>query len=443
MRVIIFAFLVTIVRARILESSEARAERSEDGFEVKAKERYNLLRNERNADGTMKFLEQLHNMEKEISNELTLSLEQNAELLNEMKNYVEIKKDHIQPLGDTIEEINHNSKVDTALFQGDMILTKEQVEEMMEGIEENKSNRIKRQAYRDKSYPKTLWSNGVYYSFYSNATLAAKRVFKKAAETWQRETCINFFESNTAPDRILVINEDGCWSNVGRVGGVQALSLGGGCESVGTAAHEIGHALGFFHTQSRHDRDDFITLLTKNFLVILRETNNINSYKRKDMDGWLSQFTKESKRFNYNYNLTYDYGSVMHYGATGVSKNGEPVMIPRDMKYIQTLGSPIISFYDKLMMNLHYKCLSMNAPPGSKIEVVLDGYPTGFAIDGCEYAGVEIKTGSDKRHTGYRFCAPENVGTSLVSTHNIVPVITYSNRARDATTVLRYRISRR
>ncbi|KAE9411732.1 hypothetical protein Angca_006331, partial [Angiostrongylus cantonensis] len=83
-------------------------------------------------------------------------------------NYVEIKKDHIQPVGDTIEEINHNSKVDAALFQGDMILTKEQVEEMMEGIEENKSNRIKRQAYRDRSYPKTLWSNGLCYSFYSN-----------------------------------------------------------------------------------------------------------------------------------------------------------------------------------------------------------------------------------------------------------------------------------
>ncbi|KAE9417732.1 hypothetical protein Angca_010301, partial [Angiostrongylus cantonensis] len=293
-------------------------------------------------------------------------------------------KDHIQPVGDTIEEINHNSKVDAALFQGDMILTKEQVEEMMEGIEENKSNRIKRQAYRDRSYPKTLWSNGLCYSFYSNATLAARRVFKKAAETWQSETCINFFESNTAPDKILLIKEDGYWSNVGRVGGVQSLSLGSGCESVGTPAHEIGHALGFFHTQSRHDRDDFITLLTKNFLVILRETNNIDSYEHKDMilGRLVARFTKQSQRFNYNYNLTYDYGSVMHYGTTGVSKNKQPVMVPRDMRYIQTLGSPIISFYDKLMMNLHYKCLD-KCPTRSSATCQNGGFPHPRSCSNC------------------------------------------------------------
>uniref|UniRef100_A0A0K0DFA4 Metalloendopeptidase n=1 Tax=Angiostrongylus cantonensis TaxID=6313 RepID=A0A0K0DFA4_ANGCA len=323
MRVILLSLLVSTVTAGIIDGSEKGFGRftNEKTFEEIPNEGYNLLRNQRNAVDTMRLLEQLHDMEGEINGELSLSDERNAELLNEMKDYVEIKKDHIEPKGDTIEEVNHKCNVDTALFQGDMLLTKEQAEEVIDDIKWNEGNRKKRQAYRDKYYPKTLWSNGVYYSFYANSTQQARSVFRKAAAAWQSETCIDFSESNTglviteiidtldftisimkkfqAPDRIVLIKEVGCWSMVGRVGGVQSLSLGSGCESVGTAAHEIGHALGFFHTQSRHDRDSFITLYTQNF-----------------MDGWLSQFTKQSQSSNYNYNLTYDYGSVMHYGAT-------------------------------------------------------------------------------------------------------------------------------
>ncbi|KAJ1353329.1 hypothetical protein KIN20_009935, partial [Parelaphostrongylus tenuis] len=41
-------------------------------------------------------------------------------------------------------------------------------------------------------------------------------------------------------------------------------------------------------------------------------------------------------------------------------------------------------------------------PPGSKIEVVFVNYTENLSLDGCAYAGVEIKTSADKRHTGYR-----------------------------------------
>lgn len=44
----------------------------------------------------------------------------------------------------------------------------------------------------------------------------------------------------------------------------QTLSIGRFCDEISTVEHEILHALGFFHEQSRYDRDDFVTILFKN-----------------------------------------------------------------------------------------------------------------------------------------------------------------------------------
>jgi len=51
---------------------------------------------------------------------------------------------------------------------------------------------------------------------------------------------------------------------VGRIGGKQELSIGNGCEYSDTIKHELMHALGFFHEQSRTDRDDHVIIYPDN-----------------------------------------------------------------------------------------------------------------------------------------------------------------------------------
>lgn len=58
-----------------------------------------------------------------------------------------------------------------------------------------------------------------------------------------------------------------CFSPVGRQyasPGAQELSIGIGCNHKGIIMHELLHALGFWHEQSRSDRDDFLEVLWEN-----------------------------------------------------------------------------------------------------------------------------------------------------------------------------------
>ncbi|KAK6725992.1 hypothetical protein RB195_004362 [Necator americanus] len=408
-----------------------------DDFGQRIKKVFGKIKTALNTTTLQRVHEKFKKFGEKLKAKLTLSPEQKARLQELLKKIVPIKKDHVQKDGDSIEEINTKKKIGEFLFQSDIVLTEEQANEIVDV--DNSGNRTKRQAFRDGNYPRTIWSTGVNFFFDPSAGPDIQRIFKKGAALWQKDTCIDFRMDNRAPNRIRVFREDGCWSFVGNLNRQQDLSLGKGCETVAIAAHEIGHALGFFHTQSRHDRDDFIVFNPQNVKVILDP-------------------------------------------LPSSSVNGGITMMPRDPRYTETLGSPFISFYELLMLNAHYRCLErcdkatsakcmmggfphprdcsrcvcpsgyggrlcnerppgcggtleakpqyqvlldevgdtkagkqaredmttctywIKAPVGSRIEVKIADLSRGLAVDGCSYWGVEIKTHADQRLTGYRGC---------------------------------------
>ncbi|PIO58047.1 hypothetical protein TELCIR_20527 [Teladorsagia circumcincta] len=78
----------------------------------------------------------------------------------------------------------------------------------------------------------------------------------------------------------------------------------------------------------------------------------------------------------------------------------------------------------------------IKAPNNTKIEVEIENFPDGVAVDGCIYAGVEIKTKQDQRLTGYRFCSRDDIGIVLTSDVHTVPVLTYMRRRRNITDIV-------
>ncbi|UJR07027.1 hypothetical protein I4U23_011315 [Adineta vaga] len=202
-------------------------------------------------------------------------------------------------------------------------------------------------ALRGASVP---WTNGIVPYIISPGYASTEESFIIATmQKMERLIAVNNykciqFRPKTASDiyYITIVNGIGCSSYVGQNTGVNMVRTvtlqHPGCIDEGRIMHELLHALGFYHEQSRPDRDNYVSI---NYA-------NIQS-------GTESNFDKYSNAVVDTQNTPYDYKSVMHYETDAFSKNGLPT--------IQTLVANIsigqrdnMSTIDIEEVRLFYNC---------------------------------------------------------------------------------------
>ncbi|KAM4602972.1 low choriolytic enzyme-like [Polymixia lowei] len=157
------------------------------------------------------------------------------------------------------------------------------------------------------------WTDGnVYIPYYiaDHYSSREKALITRGLESFSSVSCIRFRPYGHGDQEwISIESRSGCYSYVGRQGGGQVVSLSRqGCLYHSTVQHELLHALGFNHEQTRSDRDNHIRVYWENII-------NDMKYNFNKID-------------TLNQGTPYDYNSVMQYERYAFSKNNRPTMVP-------------------------------------------------------------------------------------------------------------------
>lgn len=219
-----------------------------------------------------------------------------------------------------IFDINEEAGLD--LVEGDIVLDEKQTR-----------NSIIGEQYR--------WPKTVPYYMEDDLEINAKGVILKAFEQYRLKTCIDFAPWSGEENYISIFKGSGCFSSVGnRHVGKQRLSIGSNCDRIATIEHEFLHALGFWHEQSRSDRDDYVQIMWDR--ISEGKEHNFNTY---------DDTTSSSL------GVPYDYGSMMHYSKNAFRNGTEPTIVTKIPAFSDVIGQRMeFSDSDLLKLSRLYNC---------------------------------------------------------------------------------------
>lgn len=172
--------------------------------------------------------------------------------------------------------------------------------------------------------PPARWPGGVvYYEFDANVSAYNRAQMESAMDQWRYcGAQVRFVPRPSGVNNFVHIRSGTTnTSFVGMVGGAQALNIVS-WSSRYILVHELCHALGFWHEQSRWDRDANVTIHWSN--IQANSSHNFSMYSSTD---WLTTATP------------YDFNSVMHYHKCAFSNCCPPGTFCNCPSGCETIGA--------------------------------------------------------------------------------------------------------